>query len=355
MHPGRSTTTRRLAWRHRPLLAGLGAVLAVLVATAVSAVLVPAISGPDPLVGPAAVVEGVHNDTRTPFTIVDIPALVEHRPEVSDFRFTGTSEPGRGFVRHAISYRSDGLTLTGTLVLPNRRPPGGVPLVVAVHGWREPGEYLRGSGLVREENSLARAGFAVLHPDLRNHAGSTVESGDLVEHPLGYPADVIAATLALQDATPAAVDTSRIGLLGRSMGGGAALQAAVARPDLYDALLLYSPVSSLSADNFEQFAHWAPGLPARVVAAFGEPGEGPVWQESSARHFVDRLTMPVAVHHGTGDRITLPEWSEGTVAAMTAVGVDAEFVPWPGEGHRFQDAWPAFQRQVLEFFGTHVR
>ncbi|RYE80014.1 MAG: hypothetical protein EOO74_02815, partial [Myxococcales bacterium] len=186
MNSGSFVARLRGVRRPRPVLAGVAAVLSVALATVLGAALFPAISGPDPLLGPAPAVSGVHNDTRTPFNIVDLPALITHRPEVSDFRFTGTSIPGRGFVRHAISYRSDGLTLTGTLVLPNRRPDRGAPLIVAVHGWRPPGEYLRGSGLIREENSLARAGFAVLHPDLRNFAGSTVESGAAVERPLGY-------------------------------------------------------------------------------------------------------------------------------------------------------------------------
>lgn len=356
VNSGPTTSLRHQIRNRRPLLAGLGAVLTVVLATVGGAVLVPAISGPDPLVGPAPVVTGVHNDTRTPFTVVDMPALIAHTPEVSDFRFTGSSVPGRGFVRHAISYRSDGLLLTGTLVIPNQRPAAGAPLIVAVHGWRPPGEYVRGSGLIREENSLARAGFAVLHPDLRNHAGSTVESGAPVAEPVGYPADVIAAVLALRQANSAGIDLGRIGLFGRSMGGGAALQAAVARPDLFDAMLLYSPVSSSSADNFERFAHWAPGLPDTVEATFGTPRTNPRgWQESSARAYVGRLTMPVQIHHGTADLVTLPDWSRATVAAMESAGVDAEFVPWTDEGHRFQGAWPAFQRRVNDFFGRHVR
>lgn len=340
----------------RPLLAGLAGVLAVALATALGAALFPAMSGPDPQVGPARVLAGIHNDTRTPFNLVDVPALIKHEPVVSDFRFTGTSVPGRGFVRRSISYRTGDLELTGTLVLPNRRPRGGVPLIVAVHGWRPPGEYTRGTGLIREENALARAGFAVLHPDLRNHAGSTRESGDAVAHPLGYPADVIAATLAIRQLDPAAVDVSRIGLLGRSMGGGAALQAAVARPDLYDALLLYSPVSSVAGDNFERFAHWAPGLPDKVADTFGTPESDPArWHDFSERNFVDRLDMPVQVHHGTADLVTLPEWSEATVAAMRAAGVRATMVRWPDEGHRFGSAWSTFQRQATAFFAATVQ
>lgn len=347
----------RFLRRNRAFLAGLGALSAVVIATVVGALLAPAISGPDPLAGPARVVEGIHNDTRTPFTMVSMPALMAHEYDVDPFHFTGTSSPGPGYVRHAIRYRSGDLHLTGTLLLPNRRPDAGVPLIVAVHGWRPPGDYVRGSGLVREENALARAGFAVLHPDLRNHAGSTVEDGGaVVTDPVGYPADVIAAVLSVQEARPRGIDLDRIGLLGRSMGGGAALQAAVSRPGLFDAVNLYSPISSLAADNLSRFAHWAPGLPDAVASVYGTPESDPgLWRDASARTFVDRLTMPVRIDHGTEDLVTVPEWSRATVEAMRDHGVDADLVLWPGEGHRFRDAWPSYSDELLDFFDTTLR
>ncbi len=334
------------------LLATSVAVLTLLL----GAVLIPAVSGPDRSAGPAAAVTGAANDTHSPFNVVSMPALISHRYAVSRLRFTGTSSPSRGFVRRAIGYRSGGLDLTGTLVIPNHPRAEGAPLVVTVHGWRHPGQYTSGSGLVREENALARAGFAVLHPDLRNHGGSTVERGSANPDRVGYPADVIAAVLALRKTGLAGIDPSRTGLLGRSMGGGAALQAAVARPDLFDAVELYSPVSSRASDNFARFADWSPGLRTRVRTAYGTPASNPAyWARISERSYVSRLSMPVRVHHGTRDRITLPSWSRAGVAEMRAQGVDAELRLWPGQGHRFGSAWPAFRRETLRFFGSQLR
>lgn len=347
MFPGPDLTHGR-----RALLASSIAVLTLIL----GAVLIPAASGPDRSAGPAAAVTGAGNDTHTPFNVVSMPALISHRYVVSRLRFTGTSAPGRGFVRRAIGYRSGALDLTGTLVVPNHPRAGGAPLVVSVHGWREPGQYTRGSGLVREENALARAGFAVLHPDLRNHGGSTLERGSAGPDRVGYPADVIAAVLALRKTGLAGIDLTGIGLLGRSMGGGVALQAAIARPDLFDAVELYSPVSSRASDNFTRFANWSPGLRARVHRAYGTPATNPAyWSQISARSYVDRLDMPVRVHHGTRDRITPPSWSRADVTAMRARGVDARLRLWPGQGHRFGSAWPAFSRETIRFFETELR
>lgn len=349
----------RFAGSRRAFLALSAAALSVVI----GAVLIPAVSGPDRGAGPAAAVTGAGNDTLTPFNVVSMPDLIAHRYDVSPLRLTGVSTPGRGFVRRAVRYRSDGLTLTGTLVVPNHPRAGGAPVVVAVHGWRPPGQYIRGSGLLREENALVRAGFAVLHPDLRNYGGSTVEQGSASRSRVGYPADVIAAVLALRRSSQesrggsvwAGLDPSRVGLLGRSMGGGAALQAAIARPDLFDAVELYSPVSSRAADNLAHFADWSPGLRARIRHAYGTPASDPsYWSSISARSYLDRLRMPVRVHHGTRDQVTLPSWSRASVAAMRRAGVDASLKLWPGQAHRFGSAWPAFSRDTLRFFRTQL-
>ena len=61
------------------------------------------------------------------------------------------------------------------------------------------------------------------------------------------------------------------------------------------------------------------------------------------------------VHHGTADLVTLPEWSEATVAAMQGSGVDAQLVAWPDEGHRLRTSWPGFRDQLLDFFSAELR
>jgi dipeptidyl aminopeptidase/acylaminoacyl peptidase len=226
---------------------------------------------------------------------------------------------------------------------------------VVAHGWSRPGNYTRGGGLLREEDALGRAGFAVLHPDYRNYGGSSVTSGRAVSDPDGYPVDIINAVLALRSGGVTGLDLSRIGLLGRSMGGGAALQAAVARPGMFRALELYSPVSSLAADDL---ARWAPpgsALRTRVDRAYGTPTTEPAfWREASARTYVDRLTMPVQIVHGTADPVCPFAWSVATARAMRAAGVDVSLEPFPGEPHRFDRLWPRYRSMMLDFWEQNL-
>jgi dipeptidyl aminopeptidase/acylaminoacyl peptidase len=329
----------------------LAAVAGVAVTAAVWAL--PARSDAPPGAGPAPAVVGAADDTTTPFNLVDVPALVGRGYDGHGLALVGVVHRERSFTRWAIAYRGDGLKLTGTLTLPHRATPA--PVVVVAHGWSRPGHYTRGEGLLREEDALGRAGFAVLHPDYRNYGGSSVTSGRPVAEPDGYPVDVVNAVLALRSGGVPGLDLTRIGLLGRSMGGGAALQAAIARPDLFRAVELYSPVSSSAADDL---ARWAPpgsALRTRVVRAYGTPVTNPAfWRRASARTYVDRLTMPVQIVHGTADPVCPFAWSVATAAAMRAAGVDVSLVPFAGEAHRFDRLWPRYRALMLGFWRQNL-
>jgi dipeptidyl aminopeptidase/acylaminoacyl peptidase len=331
----------------RPLLAVVGAVVGIGVAAA--AWMIPARSDAPPGAGPAPAVVGAADDTTTPFNLVDVPALLTHRYDGHGLGLVGVVHREAAFTRWAIVYEGDGLRLTGTLTLPNRRTAA--PVVVVAHGWSHPGGYRRGGGLDREEDALGRAGFAVLHPDYRNYGGSAVTSGRAVAEPDGYPVDIVNAVLALRTGGVTGLDLGRVGLLGRSMGGGAALQAAVARPDLFRAVELYSPVSSLAADDLDRWAPAGSALRARVERAYGTPATQPVfWHDASVRYYLDRLTMPVQVVHGTADPVCPFAWSVATARAMRAAGVQVDLQPFPGEGHRFDRLWPRYRAMMLDFW-----
>jgi dipeptidyl aminopeptidase/acylaminoacyl peptidase len=317
------------------------------------ALLAPAVSSTDRDAGPGRVLVGAHDDTSTPFNLVSVPALIRHRYDGHDLRLSHRLDRTRDAVRWAMSYRGDGLRLTGTLTLP--RSPGAHPVVVAMHGYEPPDRYVRGAGLLREEARLAADGFVVLHPDYRNFAGSTRESGKPVAAPLGYPADVLNAIAALRQAHLPGVDLSRMGLFGRSMGGGVAMQVAVARPSWFDALVLYSPVSGEAADDYRRWVTASPGLQRRVERAYGDPETRPaLWRQSSVANYLGRLTMPVRIHHGTADPMCPESWSVHTTALMRAAGIDVRMRAYPGEVHRFARQWPVFMSRVDRFLTTHL-
>src|SRR4051794_36810872 len=276
---------------------------------------VPASSKTLEVTGTAPMLLGAHNDTSTPFNLVSVPALVEHRYDGRDLRLTRVLARELAFTRYAVTYRGGRLTLTGVMDVPNR--PGRHPVVVIAHGYASPTRYTSGSMLEREQAYLAENGFVAFHVDYRNYAGSTRESADPVARPLGYPADLVNAVEALRKADPSFADTRRVALFGRSMGGGVVLDALVARPHLVEAAVLYSPVSSLAADGYQRWVSDDASLKGRVDAAYGSPTADPrFYRRASSRTYFDRVAVPVQVHHGSADPVCPVRWSEATVRAL---------------------------------------
>ena len=123
----------------------------------------------------------------------------------------------------------------------------------SAHGYIDPAYYVKGQGLIRERGWLADAGYVTLHTDYRNHAGVRDAPRTELTMRLGYTEDVVNAVLALRRTDQVRVDDERIGLLGRSMGGGVVYNMLAAQPGLVDAGVVFAPVSSRAADNFNSF------------------------------------------------------------------------------------------------------
>jgi uncharacterized protein len=298
-------------------------------------------------------VGAAHNDTSTPFNLVSVPALIQHRYDGRALRVRHVVADGLAVRRHHVTYRSGGLLISGQLSVPRR--PGRFPLLVLAHGYQNPATYRSGASLAREAAYLASHGYVVLQPDYRNHGHSDREKARFVARPLGYPEDLVNAIRAVKQAKLEYVDASRVGVLGRSMGGGVALNAVAARPGLVDALVLYSPLSSQAGDNYRRWVAGRPHLDSKVRAAYGRPVERPLfWQRASARSYAHRIDAPVQVHHGTDDAVCPVQWSGATVAALRRAGQTVEYHRYPGEGHRFDGAWPVMADRVVRFFDEHV-
>ncbi len=294
-----------------------------------------------------------HNDTSTPFNLASLPALIGHHYDGRDLRLGGTVEQGPAWTSHHLSYRSGDLTITGRLTLPRRGGP--FPVAVLAHGYEMPATYRSGVTLTREQAYLASRGYAVLVTDYRNYGGSDHDGAEPVAHPLGYPEDVVNAIVALARAELPRADTTRVAVLGRSMGGGVALAAVEARPLLVDALVLYSPVSSRAADNYTQWVEGSGVLEEKVLATYGAPADNPrFWREASPRAYVGRVSMPVQIHHGTADPVCPPRWSRATASALRRAGADVEHFEYAGETHHIERSWPLMMRRMVRFLDEHV-
>ncbi len=251
-----------------------------------------------------------------------------------------------------VSYRSQGLRISGVINVPTGRGP--FPAVVLAHGYIDPAVYVRGQGMPRERRSLAEAGYIALHVDYRNHAASDDDPALQRTFRLGYPADVLNAVNALRATDAVPVDDDRIALMGRSMGGGVVYKALEMAPGLVDAAVVFAAVSSDEADNYRQFARPSSSW-GYVVRRWGTPSDNPdFWASISPDAHFDRITEPVLILHGTADTTCPPRWASHTAREMKRAGATAVLKWYEGEGHTFGPAFDRAMQRSLTFLDRRL-
>ncbi|MGZ4139049.1 MAG: alpha/beta hydrolase family protein [Actinomycetota bacterium] len=292
--------------------------------------------------------------TPPPPDPVSLQALIQENFDGRDLTVGRVLARTGAYVRYFVTYKSGKLTISGTMNVP--RGAGPFPVVVMNHGYRDPATYVNGEGLEREEDSLARHGYVALHVDYRNHAQSGRDPRSELNLGLGYVEDAVNAVLAVKDSSLPYLDRARIGMLGRSMGGGVTLGAAVVRPDLLKAVVVFSSVSSNTVDNFNRWTRPRTALAAEIVAAHGSPTANPTfWRNVSPRTFFDRVDMPILMHHGTNDGSCPLAWSQTTYAALRTLHKNVKLFEYPGQPHVFTSAWSLAMQRTLTFLDRYLK
>lgn len=273
----------------------------------------------------------------------------------SSFELGDVLERHDAYIRYAIRYKSNGLWITGIMNIPTGAGP--FPLLIFNHGYIDPSIYTQGRGLRREQDYLAKRGFAVLHTDYRGHAGSD-ESPDVrkVYHAgLEYAMDSANAILAVRQAAIPKVDAWHVGMLGHSLGGGVTLNVLTGKPDLVDAAVLYAPVS---ADAWKNFMRWRSmreeGDRTRELMQTYEENPS-AWEALSSKSMLSVIRAPVLLFHGTNDADVPFDWSVELTQWLQQQQKQIEFVQYEGEKHEFVREWPDFMSRTADFFDTHLR
>lgn len=293
------------------------------------------------------------------------PAAVPHRvslPALRQKTYDGDGlRLGREVLRTAIrteyevTYRSGRLTISGRLAVPNGDGP--FPTVVLAHGYIDPEIYVNGQGMTRERAWFGGHGYVALHVDYRGHAGSDPDRSRGLDMRMGYTEDVINAVHALR-AWEGPVDDERIGLVGRSMGGGVVQNALVVAPGLVDAGVVFASVSSRAAENFNHFIRSDGSrdlVTGAILNAYGEPKANPdFWNGISARTYFDDITEPVLIQHGTADDTCPIRWSRQTTRAMRRAGVDVTLQTYAGEQHAFGPQFDRAMERAGEFLARQL-
>jgi dipeptidyl aminopeptidase/acylaminoacyl peptidase len=254
------------------------------------------------------------------------------------------------FIRYLIMYPSDDLTIYGFMNVPQGTGP--FPVVIAVHGYVNPAGYGTLDYTTRYADDLARAGFLVLHPNLRGYWPSD-DGPDPVR--VGMAVDVLnlVALVRQTGGQPGALELANpdaIGLWGHSMGGGISLRAITVDPAVR-AAVLYGAMSGDEQKNYEKIREWSGGQ--RGGFELSTPAEdlrriGPVY-------YLDLIQAAVSIHHGSADDTVPPAWSADLCSQLLTLGKTVECFSYDGQPHTFYgDPDRLFVQRMIAFFDTYL-
>jgi len=213
--------------------------------------------------------------------------------------------------------------------------PAGAPGLVLMHGWSRNVERM-----LPFLEPLHGMGFNLLAVDARCH-GESDEDGHA--NMLKFSEDIRAAVDAL--AVTGGTDPGRLGVLGLSVGGAAALHAAAHDPRIRAVVTVgaFAHPGELTAHDLRQR-----GLPAplaTLVVAYVERQVGVPLDELAPEAHVGRIGVPVLLVHGERDVVVPVEHARRLAAAG---GRTVELLLLPERGHsdcnEDPEFWPAVRR-----------
>lgn len=256
------------------------------------------------------------------------------------------------FTRTLVSYPSDGLTIYGFMNTPYG--PGPFPVAIVLHGYIDPAKYNTLAYTTRYADALARAGYIVLHPNLRGYPPS--DSGPNTFH-VGMAIDTLnliglVQRYAGKEGPLSQANGERIGLMGHSMGGGITIRVLTVSPAVR-AGVLYAAMNADEKINHEQRIIWRRGQEETV-----EPLD--VSEEDLGRispvYYLDRIAAPVSIHHSRDDATVPFAWSEDLAARLQSLGKEVDFYEYTNTPHTFQGASDQqFIKRMIAFFDQHLK
>ncbi len=326
-----------------------------------------------PTITPTPTTTSTPTATRYPLalnaTSIAIDSLRARTYGSGPIKITRVISTNDAFDRVMIEYPSDGLRITGLMIVP--RGTGPFPVVILDHGYFKPSEYKTGDGTIRAAEFFARAGYLALSPDYRCYAGSQCGPNPLYA---GYSIDVL--NLIAELPSLGIADTSRIGIWGHSMGGIITMRVLA----ISDQVKVASFYAAVNVDD-EVYYCWLndcrtpvptprvvrnrmleeldpdffQGLPTPVPMSDSFARLHEIFLKSSPNRYLSYVKAPIIIHHGESDDVVPIEWSVQLTEALNGLGKPATLYTYPGEGHVFAGwNWQLFMARTLNFFNEHL-
>jgi uncharacterized protein len=331
--------------------------IAAVVPNALPTVL-PPIPQPIPPLSPTLIPTQTPQPTPTPNALPDpyahlyMDSLVSRSYGGGDLVVESIMADNSYFTRYLIRFLSDELQIYGFMNVP-KRGDGPFPVVIALHGYIDPAVYSTLDYTTHYADTLARAGYLVLHPNLRNYPPS--DRGENLFR-VGMAVDVLNLTAIVrqQGGLPGPLEKAApqsIGLWGHSMGGGISLRAALVDPDI-KAIVLYGSMSGDEKQNFEAIGRWSGrqrGQEERAVPEDVLPLISPLF-------FLGRMQAEVSIHHGEDDQLVPLQWSLDLCQSLQTLDKAYTCFTYPHQPHTFDEAGSQiFMQRVIEFFDLALK
>ena len=248
-----------------------------------------------------------------------------------EFNVEYTWERKEEFVRYKVNYSSDDLTIHGFVNIPEGKGP--FPVVIALHGYVPASRYETLDYSTRYADSIARKGYIVLHPNMRNFPPSD-SLGRTRDYLSGYTIDVMnmlahVRELAWQPSIFENADLTRIGIWGHSLGGGTALRV-VGLVDEIQAAILYAAVS-------QRYTNDSTG-----IEIFDYEGSNAAFN----------------IHHGREDEVISVGWSQRLCAQLQDADKDVDCYFYDEQPHTFYrqgEVDALFIHRTIEFLDLHLK
>ena len=246
----------------------------------------------------------------------------------------------------AVSYpAADGTMIPGYLTLPPGSSGKGLKAIVLPHGGPSARDYW---GFDWLSQFFAGQGYAVLRPNFRGSSGY----GDAWFAKNGFKSWRVAIGDVLDGgrwlAREGIAAPGKLGIVGWSYGGYAALQAAATDPGLFKAVVAIAPVTDLARLK-EDSRGWSD---FQTTSDF--IGSGEHVKSGSPAQVADRIKAPVLMFHGLLDRNVAIAQSTLMDARLQAAGVPHELVTYPRLDHYLDDSTVrvAMLRKIDAFLGS---
>ena len=305
--------------------------------------------------------------TSTPFAIPTATASPSHTPDpflpytISAMRTRSYGggvlqiveklDEEKAFTRYKILYFSDGLRIYGFMNIP--KGEGAFPVIIAIHGYSDPDNYQLMPYTTSYADDLSRAGYLVVHPNLRGYGES--DSGENL-YRAGFAVDILNLIAIIQEngikvgATEKTIP-SRIGIWSHSMGGEIALRVITVSDDI-KATMLYAPMTGDVIKNAQIYQNIIayPSLeeelntPASLALAIS-----PIY------HYF-HITSAIKLYHGTADPYIPVKYSQETCQILSNLGKEINCAFYEGAEHTFNSNYTAqFEKSYFYFFETHLQ